>query len=527
VVKRHPAGAGGGIEHCIEEGPVGDGVRPILHAFRLAVGGGNRTGVEVVAPNDERGVHLAVLDEPVKAFAHLGPLAVLQPADSRREALELHVLARLLDPAMECWLVGEGVEYCVVGDGDVFRVAREGGPAEGARAPTEKGTNERRDEAGKVERLLHVAEVGHLAAQVVAVVECDGALRLHVQHGLHMRLHRVEDGLLVAVRVVLAKRGGLLHRVADRNVARLQVVRGGLIGENIRHHVTAHQLGEHLGDVADEPDRMGAVLCLRGEHFVERFIQVRAQLVAVSGFHSPFDASGVDLHAQECPAGHRCGQRLRSAHLAKARSQHKSSLQGAVEVLARALGERLERALQDSLRADVDPGARRHLAIHREAHLLQAAKLVPVRPAGDEVRVGDQHAGGLRMGAENTDRLATLNEQGLVILQPLQRLYDRVVAVPVSGGLARAAVHDELVRIFGHLRIQVVHEHAQGALLLPALAVEVGAGWGVDGSRWGSRHGTRGGRCGECDSAKKLRGSRRCGRGAPGSSFPHRRGSRA
>ena len=47
--------------------------------------------------------------------------------------------------------------------------------------------------------------------------------------------------------------------------------------------------------------------------------------------------------------------------------------------------ERLEGALQDSLRSDVDPGSGRHLAVHGEAKVLQAAELLPRGPIADEV----------------------------------------------------------------------------------------------------------------------------------------------
>src|SRR4026208_996737 len=39
----------------------------------------------------------------------------------------------------------------------------------------------------------------------------------------------------------------------------------------------------------------------------------------------------------------------------------------------------------------------------------------------------------------------------------------------------RAAVHDERVGILGHLGIEVVHEHPQERLLLPAATGELGA----------------------------------------------------
>ena len=54
--------------------------------------------------------------------------------------------------------------------------------------------------------------------------------------------------------------------------------------------------------------------------------------------------------------------------------------------------------------------------------------MLPSRPFGDEVGVGDEHARGVGVGAEHADRLARLDEQGLVLVQPLERLDDAVVA---------------------------------------------------------------------------------------------------
>src|SRR5688572_31445586 len=42
------------------------------------------------------------------------------------------------------------------------------------------------------------------------------------------------------------------------------------------------------------------------------------------------------------------------------------------------------------------------------------------RSPGDQVRVGDQHARRLGMGAEHADRAPALHQQGLVIAEPAQ-----------------------------------------------------------------------------------------------------------
>jgi hypothetical protein len=63
--------------------------------------------------------------------------------------------------------------------------------------------------------------------------------------------------------------------------------------------------------------------------------------------------------------------------------------------------------------------------------------------------------------------LAALHQQGLVVLQLLQRREDRLEAVPVARRLADAAVDDERVRVLGDLGIEVVLDHPERGLDLP------------------------------------------------------------
>ena len=126
--------------------------------------------------------------------------------------------------------------------------------------------------------------------------------------------------------------------------------------------------------------------------------------------------------------GHR--ERLRAAHAAQAGRQHDPAAQRAAEVLPRQLRERLVRALQDALGADVDPRAGRHLAVHRQALPLELAEVVPVGPFADQVRVRDEHARRPFVRAEHADRLARLDQQRLVVLEPAQLADDRVEALP-------------------------------------------------------------------------------------------------
>ena len=115
--------------------------------------------------------------------------------------------------------------------------------------------------------------------------------------------------------------------------------------------------------------------------------------------------------------------------------------------------------------------------------------MLPGRPLPDEVRVGDEHARRPRVRPQDADRLARLDEQRLVVLEPTELAHDRVERVPRARGSPGPAVDDEVVRVLGDLGIEVVHEHAQRGFLLPAAAGQLGAARGADGA--GSGHAAR------------------------------------
>ena len=138
-------------------------------------------------------------------------------------------------------------------------------------------------------------------------------------------------------------------------------------------------------------------------------------------------------------------------------------------------GERLVRALQDPLRADVDPRAGGHLAEHRQPLRLEPAELVPRRPLRHEQRVRDQHARRVLVRREDADGLARLHEQRLVGAELEQRADDRAQRLVVARGLAGAAVDDELLRLLRDLGVEVVQQHAQRRLGRPLPRVQLRA----------------------------------------------------
>src|SRR5207237_8662002 len=88
VVDGDPAGPGSGVEERVQDGPVGDGIATIPHRLGLAIGGRDRAGIEMIPPDDDRGPQLTGPDQFVETQPDLCALAVAEPADPRRYALD-------------------------------------------------------------------------------------------------------------------------------------------------------------------------------------------------------------------------------------------------------------------------------------------------------------------------------------------------------------------------------------------------------------------------------------------------------
>ena len=249
-------------------------------------------------------------------------------------------------------------------------------------------------------------------------------------------------------------------------------MRGRLIGHRIGTHPAPQQLRHDLRRVSEHRHRHRDLRALRfvddGEGFVERV----SAPIEVTRLQALFDPRGIALDGEHRRAGHRRGERLRAAHAAQARGENPLAAEIAAVVLAAELGKRLVRSLHDALRADVDPRAGRHLAVHHQPFAVELVKVLPRRPVRDEVRVGDHDARRIGVRAEHADGLAGLDRERLVVAQALQLGDDPVERGPVARGLADPAVDHEIVRPFGDLGIEVVHQHPQRGFGLPVAGAQ-------------------------------------------------------
>ena len=287
--------------------------------------------------------------------------------------------------------------------------------------------------------------------------------------------HRRLGGALDAFGIARAALLPLPKRPSLRQVAVDGIVRRGLVGDDVGPDAAAHELGQDFGGIAEERDRHGLALARRPCDDRERVVEVLRRDVDVAGAQPEIDRRGAAFDREARGAGHRRGERLRAAHAAEAGGENPSSPEIAAVVPAAHLDEGLVGALHDALRADVDPRARGHLAVHHEALAIELVEAVPGRPVRHEVGVGDQHPRRVGVGAEHADRLARLDEQRLVALEAPQRRNDAVERLPIARRPPDPAVDHELARPLGDVGIEVVHQHAHRRLGQPALGAELGS----------------------------------------------------
>lgn len=195
----------------------------------------------------------------------------------------------------------------------------------------------------------------------------------------------------------------------------------------------------------------------------------------------PVQPGGVDVDDEAHPAVEGHGERLRSAHAATAAGEGQRSGERAGTITLPALpggdlvrdgSEGLVGPLDDALGPDVNPRPGGHLAVHRQAEVLQAPELRPGRPVADEVGVGDEHPRRPLVRSHDPHRATGLHEHRLVLGERAQRGDHGVEGPPVAGRASGAAVDDQVVRALGDVTVEVVHEHPHGGLGLPAAGRE-------------------------------------------------------
>ena len=435
----------------------------------------------MVAADDDRRFDSACAHELVEAQSGSRALAVANPADARGQPLEVDPLAGRLDPAHQGVVIRELLDHRAVGYGDVVRIARQSHPAERTLAFAEERTDVGGNESLKVECSSAPAQL-RFRPQAVAVVEHLRAAVEERDHGVDVAGHTLAGSAHVTIRVVEAQLLCVLGADTRGDVAE-RIVRRGLVGDYVDVEAACNQRGQHIGGVAMQRDRKRPLRLPRLAGETQRVVEVGCAHVDIAVVEPALDSLGVGLDADRHTTVERDCQRLRAAHAAEPCGQGDRSRERTAEALARHRGECLVRALEDALRADVDPRPRRHLAVHGQPERLQAPELIPRRPLRHQQRIGNQHAGSPLVGVEHANWFARLDQQRLVALQSSQLADDRVEGLPRPRRLAGASVDDEVLRTLGDLGIEIVHQHPHRGLLWPPEAGELGAARRADHAR--------------------------------------------
>ncbi len=305
--------------------------------------------------------------------------------------------------------------------------------------------------------------------------------------------HRTPRSSLVLVGHRSAEFEGVREGHLGRHVAAEGVVGRRLVRDQVELLPGRRPRRLDLGGVADQGDAQRLTRCGRVPGPAERLGRILGQPVHVPDLEAAPRPCLVDLDDDRDAVIHRHGQRLGATHPTQTGGQGHGAAQAATEVLAGGFRECLVRPLEDPLGPDIDPRAGGHLAVHHQAVALELAEDVPGRPLADQVGVGDEHARRPGMRPHDTDRLARLDEQRLVALEPAKLPDDGVEGGPGASRSARPAVDDEVVGILSDLRIEVVHEHPERRFLLPAAAGQLGPAGSADGAGTDGGHGGHGG----------------------------------
>lgn len=185
MVKADPRRAAGRVDERVQNRPVANRIQAIFHRFGLTVGADNQTAVEVVAANHNWCFHLAQRHQFVKIQPGARSFSIAQLADARGQPLKLDIALRHANPAHQMFIVGEELKNSLIGGVDIFGVAREGHPAEGAFALAEERANVGGDRARVVKRVCE-AIIKCALSQIVAIIKHNGSFLLPVEHSPYM-----------------------------------------------------------------------------------------------------------------------------------------------------------------------------------------------------------------------------------------------------------------------------------------------------------------------------------------------------
>ncbi|MPM96204.1 hypothetical protein SDC9_143362 [bioreactor metagenome] len=193
----------------------------------------------------------------------------------------------------------------------------------------------------------------------------------------------------------------------------------GLVAEQIDGEIAHDSRLQQVNNIAVVGNRDGlarrSCLLRAGEDLV----QIARNQIDPALVGAGLDAGGIHLrkHADRTRDG--CGLRLRAAHAAEAGGNEYFALEVTfrrnAEIFAPDAENRVKRAVDDSLRANIHPAAGGHLPIVGNAHLLGDLPIVDVIKHADHQCVGEDHARGIGLARKETNGMTGFEHQRLFV----------------------------------------------------------------------------------------------------------------
>ncbi|MPM49461.1 hypothetical protein SDC9_96191 [bioreactor metagenome] len=262
------------------------------------------------------------------------------------------------------------------------------------------------------------------------------------------------------------------------------VVTGGLVAEKVDRKLPRNSRFQQIYDVAVIGNRNAPArtLCMQRER--KHLVQIVRNHLHPTLIEPGLNTGAVHFRKHANRAGDVRGLGLRAAHAAEAGTHEHLARQIPVRRHAKVLSahaeNRVERAVDDSLRADVHPAARGHLPVVGNAHLLGNLPVIEVIEHADHQRVGQNNARGFRPAREQSQRMAGLEHQRLLVGQFFEVTLDEAVLQPVLAGLPGFAVGDQFVGVERDLKVQIVVDHHLERLARKALTLVLVDGLAVN-----------------------------------------------
>ncbi len=262
---------------------------------------------------------------------------------------------------------------------------------------------------------------------------------------------------------------------------------GGLVREEIDLDAVGHDVFQQIHNIPVIGDGHRLFVLDRLEGQPRDLFQVGGDFPDPALPGAGLDPGGIHF----CDNGHRpadfSGLGLGPAHPSEAGGDEKPAFQVLMRFQSQFQTAGIEQgvvgSVHDPLGADVHPAARCHLPVAGHSHLGSGLPVLLIVILSDEQPIGDDHPWTVRTGTKQSQGMAGLHHQGLVLGQDLEISLDQTILHPVLADPAGFPVGHQFIGIQGHIEIQVVVDHDLEGLPGQAVACILLQGFGPDRSR--------------------------------------------